>query len=128
MTLESPITRLDHFEAGARGVASRNVPGTLDVFTTHFPRFPVLPGVLILGDLFRVASLFLERETSRAWKPAGVRQVRWRHYVQPGDRMEVSVTLTSVDGASAELRGSASVDGRVVATATALRLVAEVAD
>ena len=47
-------TRLDKLvehEPGRRAVGVRHVPNTLDVFDTHFPRFPVLPGVLIIDDL-----------------------------------------------------------------------------
>ena len=38
-------------ELGKRATALRNVPNTLVIFETHFPRFPVMPGVLILAWL-----------------------------------------------------------------------------
>ena len=45
--------------------AIRNVPNTLAIFDSHFPRFPVLPGVLILGSLGCARGELLERRTGR---------------------------------------------------------------
>ena len=53
--LGSPIDRLETYSENGGGTAVRNIPGTLAVFNTHFPRFPVVPGVLILRDLVKVA-------------------------------------------------------------------------
>lgn len=98
------------------------MPATLEVFATHFPRFPVLPGVLILGDLVRVAALFAERETGGAWVAAAVEQVRWRRYVRPGDRMEVSVKAVLSTPAEYVVSGRVTVDGQAVTTIGAIRL------
>ncbi|WP_326847111.1 3-hydroxyacyl-ACP dehydratase FabZ family protein [Streptomyces kaniharaensis] len=104
---------------GLRAVATRNVPGTLALFATHFPRFPVLPGVLILDDIAETARL---AAGAGAWTLAEVSRIRYRRYVEPGDRMVVDVRITE---ASADtIRGSATVtvDGRTVTTVRELRL------
>ena len=49
--------------------AIRNVPNTLAIFDSHFPRFPVLPGVLILGSLGTLCAELL-RQRDRA-EPGG---------------------------------------------------------
>ena len=108
-------------EKGARGL--RNVPNPLSILDSHFPRFPVLPGVLILGSLGELAALLLQEQTGRPWRLAAAEQVRYRHFVQPGDQMELTVELKESSADSAVLSGTARVDGKVMTTARQLRLV-----
>jgi 3-hydroxyacyl-[acyl-carrier-protein] dehydratase len=103
--------------------AIRNVPNTLAIFDSHFPRFPVLPGVLILGSLGELAAVLLEKETAKGWRLAGAERVGFRHFVQPGDQMELSVALKERSDDEAILSGEAKVDGRVVTRARKLRAV-----
>jgi 3-hydroxyacyl-[acyl-carrier-protein] dehydratase len=106
---------------GARGL--RNVPNTLSILDSHFPRFPVLPGVLILGSLGELAAQLLQEQTGRPWRLAAAEQVRYRHFVQPGDQMELTVELKESSADSAVLSGTVRVDGKVMTTARQLRLV-----
>ena len=115
------VTRLDPGK-GAAGL--RHVPNTLSIFETHFPRFPVLPGVLILGSLGELAARFLKEETGRAWRLAGADHVRYRHFVRPGDQLTLAVELKQLSGDTAVLSGSAQVDTRVVVSARQLRMTA----
>jgi 3-hydroxyacyl-[acyl-carrier-protein] dehydratase len=103
--------------------AIRNVPNTLAIFDSHFPRFPVMPGVLILGSLGALAATLLEKETGRAWRLAGAERVGFRHFVQPGDQMELSVALKERSDSEAILSGEVKVDGKVVTRARKLRAV-----
>lgn len=116
-------TTLDRIVRAGEGeaVAIRNVPGTLAIFDHHFPRFHVLPGVLILGSLGTLCAELLERETGRAWRLAGADRVGFRHFVQPGDRLELTVKLRDLGESEAVLSGEASVDGNVVTRARRLR-------
>ncbi len=103
--------------------AVRNVPNTLAIFDSHFPRFHVLPGVLILGSIGTLCAELLEQRTGRAWRLAGAERVGFRHFVQPGDELVLTVKLREVAGDHAVLSGEASVDGRVVTRARVLRVV-----
>jgi 3-hydroxyacyl-[acyl-carrier-protein] dehydratase len=115
--------RLVDLEPGASARAVRNVPNTLAIFDSHFPRFHVLPGVLILGTLGSLAARLLEADTERAWRLAAAGQVGFRHFVQPGDQMEVSVTLKERTDEAALLTGEVRVEGKVVTRARELRMV-----
>lgn len=117
------VDRVVRLEPGKGATAIRNVPNTLDVFDTHFPRFPVLPGVLILGSLGSLAVLFLDSETGSEWRMAGAERVRYRHFVQPGDRMEMTVELLERAASAATMEGVVRVDGRRVTTVGKIRLV-----
>ena len=101
--------------------AIRNVPNTLAIFDSHFPRFPVLPGVLILGSLGELGALLLRRRTNKEWRLAGGEQIRYRHFVQPGDQLELTVTVKDAGDDEAVLTGDARVEETVVTQARRLR-------
>ena len=103
--------------------AIRNVPNTLQIFDTHFPRFHVLPGVLILGSLGTLCAELLKQRTGRAWRLAGAERVGFRHFVQPGDQLVFTVTLKELGDEEATLAGEAAVEGNVVTRARLLRAV-----
>jgi 3-hydroxyacyl-[acyl-carrier-protein] dehydratase len=113
---------------GRTVTAIRHVPQTLEVFATHFPLFPVLPGVLILDDLVQVARLALQgvarigHPPVDRWELARAGRIRYRHFVQPGDSMEITVRVTGVVDGSATCQGTVRVDGRPVTIANELVL------
>lgn len=117
------LDRIVSVDPGKSAVALRNVPNTLSIFDSHFPRFPVTPGVLILGSLGTLAAHLLEEETGKKWKLAGADRVGFRHFVQPGDQMELSVQLKDRSDEEAVLSGEVKVDGKVVTRARKLRAV-----
>lgn len=103
--------------------AIRNVPNTLAILDSHFPRFPVMPGVLILGSLGTLCAELLEEQTGRRWRLAGADRVGFRHFVQPGDQMVLTVKLKEAGESEATLSGEVAVDGKVVTRARRLRAV-----
>ncbi|WP_306364882.1 hypothetical protein [Nocardia sp. CC227C] len=112
-------------EPGRRAIALVNVPMTLPVFQSHFPRFPVLPGVLLLDRVHAVAALIAPPGLVR---PVLLRGARFRRYIEPGDQIRITVEAVA-DVASAEAhadrfdcRALAEVDGRRAATVALLRL------
>lgn len=109
-------------EPGKGARALRNVPNTLDILDSHFPRFPVLPGVLILGSLGELGVRLLREQTGQSWRMAGAEQIRFRRFVQPGDQMELSVELKEFTPESAVLSGSVRVEGKLMTTAGKIRL------
>jgi 3-hydroxyacyl-[acyl-carrier-protein] dehydratase len=113
------VTRLDPGEGAA---AIRNVPNTLAIFDSHFPRFHVLPGVLILGSLGELAARLLEEETGKRWRLAGAQKIGYRHWAQPGDQMELEVKLKERSDDEATLSGDVKVDGNVITRARVLRM------
>lgn len=125
MSRWSTLDRITSIETGENATASaiRNVPNTLAIFDTHFPRFPVLPGVLMLGSLGVLAAELLQADSDRQWRLQGADRVAFRHFVQPGDQLELTVKLSKRDDTEAVLSGEASVEGRVVVRARKLRMV-----
>jgi 3-hydroxyacyl-[acyl-carrier-protein] dehydratase len=103
--------------------AIRNVPNTLAIFDSHFPRFHVLPGVLILGSLGTLCAELLEARTGRPWRLGGADRVAFRHFVSPGDQLVLTVKLKDLGEEEATLSGEAAVEGKVVTRARKLRAV-----
>jgi len=116
------LDRVTSVEAGKGAEGFRNVPNTLAIFDTHFPRFPVLPGILILGSMGTLAAHFLEQETGRQWRLAGADKVGFRHWAQPGDQMVVRVSLKDVSDDAATLTAEALVDDKVITRVRKLRM------
>lgn len=123
MSRWTTLDRVVSVEPGASATAIRNVPNTLAIFDSHFPRFPVMPGVLILGSLGALAGVLLEQETGKPWRLAGADRVAFRHFVQPGDQMELMVKLKERSDSEATLSGEVNVDGKLVTRARKLRAV-----
>lgn len=76
--------------------AKVGVEGSNAFVSGHFPGEPILPGVAHLG-LARQAAEGLH---GRSVRLTGVRDLRLRQIVRPGDVIEVRVTPTSTDGES----------------------------
>jgi 3-hydroxyacyl-[acyl-carrier-protein] dehydratase len=123
MSRWTAFDRIVRLEPGVSAEAIRNVPNTLAIFDSHFPRFPVLPGVLILGTMGSLASRLLEEDTGTPWRLAEASQVGFRHFVQPGDQVVFAVTLAEHTDEQALLSAEARVDGKVVTRARRLRMV-----
>ena len=114
--------RMLELEPGKSARAIRNVPNTLAIFDTHFPQQETMPGVLILGTMGKVAQALVEAEGG-TWRLAGGGAIGFRHWVGPGDTMEISVTLKSRSDEEAILTGEVKVDGKLVTRARKLRMV-----
>lgn len=123
MTDLMTLDRVTRLEPGVGADAIRNVPHTWPIFDTHFPRRPVVPGVVITGCLERLAGLLLAEQTGHDdWAIAGARRVRFRSFVQPGDQMELSVEIDQATADEVTLKARASVDGKAVTTFGSLRM------
>lgn len=83
--------RMVHIEAGSGAEALVNIPLTLSLFDTHFPRFPVLPGVLIMGCASNMACDYMEYVSEGKWRCLSMNNVKFRHYVQPGNEMRLKL-------------------------------------
>lgn len=115
----TPLDRIVGIEPGRVASAVRNVPQTLDVFDHHFPRFPVLPGVMILDDVVTVAGLALP---DGSWQLSSANRVRYRHFVRPGDELEIEVKIKEAGDDTAVCSASAKVGDKTVTTIRELRL------
>jgi 3-hydroxyacyl-[acyl-carrier-protein] dehydratase len=113
------IDRVTDMQPGkfVRGI--RNITLTEDVLATHFPNFPILPGVLITDTMAQVAtwgSVAGDAFRQRA-RLVALRGAKFRRYVRAGDQLTVEAQFV---GQSAEgrpvWRTKACVGGKPIAS------------
>lgn len=121
--IQLSIDRILEFEPGRRVRAECLVPDTLWVFATHFPRFPVVPGVFILGTATDLAERLLAAGNEAGWRLAGAKRLKFRHYVRPGDRLVLEVEVTERTDDEVIMAASARMGDRLVTSISSLHFV-----
>lgn len=102
------IDRIVQVDVGKSLQAQKYLSLSEEYLADHFPRFPIMPGVLMLQALVEAAS-WLWRSTSQFQHSIivlrEVRTVKYGHFMQPGRRLDVMVTLKNQKGSTATFAG-----------------------
>ncbi len=104
-------------EDGTHAIGLKNVTVNEPFFQGHFPRYAVMPGVLIVEALAQTAAAAFFRGENRGKLGvlAGIDNFRFRRQVVPGDTLHLEVKLTKMRGPLGRLAAKATVDGQVAA-------------
>ncbi len=121
------VDRILELEPGQRIVGLKNVSANEQFFQGHFPGAPVMPGVLIVEAMAQCcAVLFLrdlpERDT-KLFLFGGIDKARFRKPVVPGDQLILECEVLQKRAGTVRMRGTAKVDGAVVAEAEMLSVM-----
>jgi 3-hydroxyacyl-[acyl-carrier-protein] dehydratase len=117
------VDRVIEFNAGQSLVGIKNVSINEPFFQGHFPEKPVMPGVLILEALAQATGLLAFetgdgcREPGTLYYLVGLDKARFKHPVEPGDQLRLSVEVIKTKRGIWVFDCEASVDGKTVATA-----------
>ena len=107
------IDRIDAWEAGKSLRAAKFLALGEEYLADHFPRFPVMPGVLMLQAAVEAAA-WLWRASTDFRHPVivlrAVRNVKYGTFMQPGRRMDVLVELVKDEGDTATFKGKGTDD------------------
>jgi 3-hydroxyacyl-[acyl-carrier-protein] dehydratase len=107
------IDRIESYEPGKSLKAVKLLALGEEYLADHFPRFPVMPGVLMLQATVEAAA-WLWRVTSEFAHPVivlrEVKNVKYGTFMQPGRRLEVAVDLVRVEGDRATFKGKGTDD------------------
>jgi 3-hydroxyacyl-[acyl-carrier-protein] dehydratase len=71
----------------------RGLTMTEEVFTCHFPAFPVLPGVLMLEMCRQTIDKYFTEKRVADYKLISFSKVKFQSFARPGDVLETEITL-----------------------------------
>ena len=109
------VDRVLELEKGARIKALKNVSINEPFFTGHFPKRPVMPGVLMLEALAQAAALLSfetmgqQPDDRTVYYFAGIDGARFKRVVEPGDQLTLEVEVDRVRAGIWKYRARAKV-------------------
>lgn len=115
------VDKVINLEPGKKGTGIKNVTINEEFFRGHFPQEPIMPGVLIIEAMAQVAAVVVGSETmEKKVKPeermgylAGIKEIKFKKPVRPGDRLEISVEIIQKLANLFKVKGAARVDNEI---------------
>jgi len=117
------VDRVLSCEPGKSIVALKNVTMNEHFFVGHFPRFPVMPGVLIIEALAQTAAILSFQthghttDDNSLYYFVGIDKARFKKPVVPGDTMTMHVAITRQARGIWWFAAQAKVDDQIVSEA-----------
>jgi 3-hydroxyacyl-[acyl-carrier-protein] dehydratase len=123
----SQLDRILELDKGASIQAVKCLSLSEEYLNDHFPRFPVMPGVLMLESMFQ-ASMWLVRETNDFAHSTVVlreaKSMKFQGFVEPGSSLVVDAQIKKIEGSKTSLKVTGSIDGKEKAAVSG-RLILE---
>jgi 3-hydroxyacyl-[acyl-carrier-protein] dehydratase len=117
------VDRITELEAGKHITAIKNLSLSESYLEDHFPRFPVMPGVLMLEAMYQAAAWLVRVTDQFAHSMVTLSEannVKYSAFVEPGETLVVSAELTKREGnvyrltCQGQVRDAVAVRGRLV--------------
>jgi len=114
------VDKIESVELGRRIVTVKALSMAEEYLADHFPAFPVLPGVMMLEALTQSAAWLVRLEQNWANSVivlSAAKNVRYAHFVQPGDLMRCDLEAMEIGPSGAKFKGTATVGEHTTVTA-----------
>jgi len=117
------LDKIIEWKIGESAKGIKNVSLSEDFFDDHFPKHPIMPGVLIVEALAQLSGLLLEATVERNYKKkvkallSILEKVKFRNISRPGDTLVLNSEILSVHEDSGRVKTLAKVDEKVIAEA-----------
>lgn len=114
------VDRILKMEKGKEALLIKNVSHSEDYFADHFPGFPVMPGSLILESFEQASHLLIGFSLDFSFSATlqRISSGKFKHFVRPGDQLQLHVRLVHQGENGALVKAQALVDGKTMAEAT----------
>jgi len=116
----SLIDRIESLTPGDGIQATKSLSLAEEYLKDHFPRFPVMPGVLMVESIFQASSWLISASEDFAHAMVVLRQVRnakYAGFVEPGQVLTVTAEILKQDHETTTIRGTGSVRDKIVVNA-----------
>ena len=112
----SQVDRITELATGESISAVRGLTLVEEYLKDHFPRFPVMPGVLMVEALFQT-SMWLVRVTDNFQHSVvalrKTNNIKFSGFVQPGDQLMLNAQIKSTDGSLTKLKVRGNINDNV---------------
>jgi 3-hydroxyacyl-[acyl-carrier-protein] dehydratase len=117
------LSHIDELDPGRFVRGQAVFPADLKLFEDHFPRFPVVPGVILLETLAQLSGKaigYTVRKERGDWPfpiLSMMNNVKFRKFVKPGEIVQLEAEFDRLLDAAAVMKVKARTEGKVVAQA-----------
>ena len=107
------LDRITLWDAGTAAEGLKSVALSEDFFDDHFPRRPVMPGVLILEGMAQLSGLLLEDSLQKKYAKSAkavltvLERTKFRALVKPGETLRYRAEIKSVNEAGGKAKATA---------------------
>ncbi len=120
------IDRVEEIVAGESVTAIKNVSYNEPFFAGHFPKEPVMPGVLIIEAMAQagaVAILSMDEFKGKTAYFGGIKNAKFKHKVVPGDTLRLELKIEKLKKNAGIGQGVAYVGDKVAAQAEIIFMI-----
>ena len=114
------VDTIEELTPGLRAVGKKCVSYNEPFFAGHFPKEPVMPGVLIIEAMAQAGAVAILSKPENKGKTAyfaGISQAKFKQKVVPGDVLTLELEIIKEKGPIGIGRGTAKVGGKLAASA-----------
>lgn len=114
------IDRVVEIDGDRRAIGIKNVTINEPFFQGHYPRQPIMPGVLIIEAMAQLGGVLVAQKLEHTGKIAvllSLDRVKFRRPVAPGDQLVIEAVATRIKDRTGQTECRATVDGELVAEA-----------
>lgn len=101
------IDKITEIVSGERISAVKYLVGDENYLQDHFPKFPVMPGVLMLEAMFQAASWLVRYTNDFSYSTVELREaknIKFQNFVTPGNELVVNAKILKQDGLQYSLK------------------------
>ena len=116
----SLIDRVVQLEPGSRITAIKSLSLAEEYLADHFPRAPVIPGVLMLEGLTQAAAWLVRASEDFAHSMVVLKEIRaakFANFVEPGQTMRITAELTAQTETETKFKAQGAVGDNITVSA-----------